>query len=59
MGINETKNNNQEDSKQKICFKYYPFNYKNIAYKNSQPEACIGKSFEAGWVKAALILHWH
>jgi len=23
MGINETINNNQEDSKQKICFKYY------------------------------------
>jgi len=43
MGINETINNNQEDSKQKICFKYYPFNYKNIAYKNIQPEARFGK----------------
>ena len=47
LGIHETINNNQEDSKQKICFKYYPFNYKNIAYKNIQPEACFGK-FEAG-----------
>jgi len=26
MGINETINNNQEDSKQQICFKYCPFN---------------------------------
>jgi len=43
MGINENINNNQEDSKQKICFKYHPFNYKNIAYKNIQPEACFGK----------------
>jgi len=44
LGINETINNNQEDSKQRICFKYYPFNYKNIAYKKSQPEACFGKA---------------
>ena len=58
MRINETINNNQEDSKQQICFKYYPFNYKNIAYKIFQPETCFG-SFEAGWVNAALILHWY
>jgi len=31
LGINKTINNNQEDLKQKNCFKYYPFNYKNIA----------------------------
>jgi len=43
MVINETINNNQEDPKQKICFKYYPFNYKNIAYKDIQPEASFGK----------------
>ena len=47
MRINETINNNQEDSKQLIFVKYYPFNCKNIAYKNIQPEACFG-SFEAG-----------
>jgi len=47
MGINENINN-QEDSKQKICFKYHPFNYKNIAYKNIQPEAFFGKLW--GWM---------
>jgi len=44
MGINETMNNNQENSKHQIFFKYYPFNYRNIAYKNSLPEACFGKA---------------
>ena len=48
MGINETINNNEEDSKQKICFKYYPIDYKNIAYRNIQPEACFGKLW--GWM---------
>jgi len=43
MGINDTINNNQEDSKHQISFKYYPFSYKNIAYNNIQPETCFGK----------------
>jgi len=47
MGINETINNNQQDSKQQICFKYYPFNYKNIACKTSNPRLVL-ESFEAG-----------
>jgi len=42
MGIHETINNNQ-DLKHKICFKFHPFNYKNIAYKSIQPEICFGK----------------
>jgi len=42
-GINETMNNNHEDAKQKVCFKYYLFNYKNMAYENIQPEAWFGK----------------
>jgi len=43
MGINETINNNQEDSKQKICFKYYPFNYKNIAHKTANLRLVLEK----------------
>jgi len=42
MGIHETINN-QEDLKHEICFKLHPFNNKNIAYKNIQPEICFGK----------------
>jgi len=41
MRKNETINNNQEDSKHQIRFE--PFNYKNTAYKNIQPETCFGK----------------
>jgi len=36
VGIHETKNNNQEDSKHQICFKFHPFNCKNIAYVAEQ-----------------------
>jgi len=43
VGIHETKNNNQEDSKHQICFKFHPFNCKNIAYKSIQLETCFGK----------------
>jgi len=41
MGIHQTINNNQEDLKHQICLKFHPFNYKNIAYKSIQPEACF------------------
>jgi len=47
-GINETIHNNQEDSKQKNCFKYCRFDYMNIAYKNIQPETCFGNLW--GWI---------
>ena len=43
VGIHETINNNQEDSKHQICFKFHPFNRKNIAYKSIQLETCFGK----------------
>jgi len=43
IGIHETINNNQEDLKHYICFKFHPFSYKNIAYKSIQPETCSGK----------------
>jgi len=43
VGIHETKNNNQEDSKHQTCFKFHPFNCKNIAYKSIQLETCFGK----------------
>jgi len=48
VGIRETKNNNQEDSKHQICFKIHPFNCKNIAYKSIQLETCFGKL--SGWM---------
>jgi len=38
MGIHESINNNQEDLKYTICFKFHPFTYKNIAYKIIHPE---------------------
>ena len=43
MGIHETINNYQENSKHLICFKFHPFNCTNIAYKSIQPETCFGK----------------
>jgi len=42
MGIYETTNNNKEDFKQQICFKFYPFNYKK-ACKSIQTKICFGK----------------
>jgi len=59
MGIHETINNNQEYLKHYICFKFHPFNYKNIAHKSIQlNRLLVSESFEVGWVKVALILHW-
>jgi len=43
VGIHKTKNNNQEDPKHQSCFKFHPFNSKNIAYKSIQFETCFGK----------------
>jgi len=41
VGIHETKNNNQEDSKHQI--KFHPFNCKNIACTSIKLETCFGK----------------
>jgi len=38
VGIHETMKNNQENLKYQICFKFHPFNCKNIAYKSIQPD---------------------
>jgi len=43
VAIHATIKNNQEDLKHYICFKYHPFNCKNIAYKSIQLETCFGK----------------
>jgi len=43
VGIHETKNNNQEDSKHQIYSKFHPFNCKNIAYKSIKLETYFGK----------------
>jgi len=43
VGIHETIQNNQEHLKHSICFKFHPFNCKNIAYKSIQLETCYGK----------------
>jgi len=43
VGIRETIKNNQEDSKNYICFKFHPFSCKNLAYKSIQLETCFGK----------------
>jgi len=43
MEINETTSNNKKDLKHKICFKFHPFNYRNIAYKSIQSENCFEK----------------
>jgi len=48
VGSHETIKNNQEDLKQKICFKFHPFNCKNIASKSIQLETCFGKLW--GWM---------
>jgi len=48
VGIHETIRNNQEDLKHYICYKFHPFNCKNISYKNIQSETCFGKLW--GWM---------
>jgi len=47
MGIHETKNNNQEDSKHQSCFKFHPFNCKTLHTKASNLRLVLA-SFEAG-----------